>query len=409
MNAVARLLAATPTAPADLETETRSWWPSSRSPSGTGLFRSGVRGLYVRFVSAACWATFIAAANNHFHGGRLDYFVIAVAVCAAAFSVAVPLVWLAPRRKRIWVAAGFFAITFILWPVLEWNVMTMWVLVAMLIGYCMFRTTTTAVFALILTAVAVIFELCGEENSTGVAWLPGVIWSIALMISAFARQRAAIAQLRTTRHELAALAVEQERGRVARDIHDILGHSLTAITVKTELTGMLIDAGRATDARNEVAAVEDLARGALADVRSTVAGYRGVTLSSELANARTMLESAGIYAELPATVDDLPARLRELSGWVIREGVTNVVRHSDATVCRITITADGVDVADDGRGPADEHDAHRTDGEIERRPTDGNGVRGLRERAALLGCTVLAGRSDLGGFSLRLTEGPHDG
>lgn len=404
MNAVARLLAATPAAPADLESGTRP--PSSVASSGGGISRGGARGLYVRFLVAAIWPVFITAASNrHAHGGMLGYFVVAVAVVAVAFSVAVPIIWLTPPRRRIWVVSGFLATTFILWPALGWDVMAMWVLVGALIGICMFTTVRTALVALILTAAAVAFEYFGGETSTGITWLPAVIWSVAMMISGFSRQRAAIAQLRATRHELAALAVEQERGRVARDIHDILGHSLTAITVKAELTGMLIDADRPAEARTEVTAVEELARGALADVRSTVAGYRGVTVTGELAGARAMLESAGIRADLPPTIDELPARMRELAGWVIREGVTNVVRHSDAENCRITIDADGVEVADDGNGPATEQGTRPETDEQDGR-SDGNGLRGLRERATALGCAVLVGRSDLGGFSLRLNKGP---
>ena len=158
------------------------------------------------------------------------------------------------------------------------------------------------------------------------------------MMAAFARTTAAMNQLRATQAQLEELAVERERGRVARDIHDILGHSLTVITVKSELAGRLVEADPAR-AKAEIAEVEALARGALADVRATVAGVRGVTVSGELAAARSALAAAGIAAELPSSTDTVPAERRELAGWVVREGVTNVLRHSAASVCRITLGA----------------------------------------------------------------------
>src|SRR4030095_4018143 len=90
------------------------------------------------------------------------------------------------------------------------------------------------------------------------------------------------------------------------------------------------------------------AREALADVRTAVAGYRDVTLSAELANARTALSAAGIDADLPSAIDDVPTERRELFGWVVREGVTNVVRHSGASRCWVRISPSMVTVSDDG-------------------------------------------------------------
>ncbi|MEV8146717.1 histidine kinase [Arthrobacter sp. NPDC080073] len=175
-------------------------------------------------------------------------------------------------------------------------------------------------------------------------------------------------------------------------MHDILGHSLTVIAVKAELAGRMLDTVPgdypARDrAAAEISAVQDLARGALADVRATVAGYRGVNVLAELAVARTALESAGIDAELPGTVEQVPARHRELFGWVLREGVTNVVRHSGAARCRVRLTASSVLVEDDGVGPASGG-------------RSGNGLAGIRERVVAAGGTVSVGPSDLGGFRL---------
>ena len=134
--------------------------------------------------------------------------------------------------------------------------------------------------------------------------------------------------------ENAELAVENERTRFARDLHDILGHSLTVITVKAELAQKLMDVD--TDrARAELADLERLSRDALADVRRAVEGYRELSLPGELARARTALAAAQIEAVLPNSTDDVPSERRELFAWTIREGVTNVIRHSGARHCSV--------------------------------------------------------------------------
>jgi two-component system sensor histidine kinase DesK len=190
------------------------------------------------------------------------------------------------------------------------------------------------------------------------------------------------------REENARLALEDERNRFARDLHDILGHSLTVITVKAELAQKLFDVDPER-ARAEVTDLERLSRDALADVRRAVEGYRELTLPGELARARMALEAAEIEAHLPNSTDDVPSSLRELFAWTIREGVTNVVRHSRARTCTVTLTATSAEVADDGRGP---------DGGA---PYTGNGLHGLRERAAAVGATVVT-TARQPGFSLKV-------
>jgi len=189
------------------------------------------------------------------------------------------------------------------------------------------------------------------------------------------------------REENARLALEDERNRFARDLHDILGHSLTVITVKAELAQKLFDVDPAR-ARAEVGDLERLSRDALADVRRAVEGYRELTLPGELARARMALEAAEIEARLPNSTDDVPSALRELFAWTIREGVTNVIRHSAARTCTVTLTPTSAEVADDGRGSEGVQVA-------------GNGLHGLRERAAAAGATVVTSALDPG-FSLKV-------
>ncbi|WNM37285.1 sensor histidine kinase [Micromonospora halotolerans] len=204
------------------------------------------------------------------------------------------------------------------------------------------------------------------------------------------------AELQGAQQEIRRLAVAEERARTARDLHDILGHSLTVVAVKAELAGRLLELDPAR-AATEVADIERLARQALADVRGTVGAYRGVSLATELAGARSALAAAGVAADLPETVPSLPAERDELFGWTVREGVTNVVRHSGARRCQIRIDPTAVEIRDDGRGPAGEPD------------TAGHGLVGLRERARRLDATVSVGRPRDGrGFLLRVTL-PDDG
>jgi two-component system, NarL family, sensor histidine kinase DesK len=192
-------------------------------------------------------------------------------------------------------------------------------------------------------------------------------------------------ELREAQEEVSRLAAERERMRIARDLHDLLGHSLTAVTVKAELAGRLAARDPAR-AEAEMLAVAELSRQALVDVRAAVAGYRAVSLAVELATARELLGAAGMTADLPRVVDEVPGPVRELFGWVVREGVTNAIRHSRARTVRVTVTPSCVEVHDDGVGAA--------------RPP-GSGLTGLAERAAAAGATLTAG-PDAGGWTVRL-------
>jgi two-component system sensor histidine kinase DesK len=193
-------------------------------------------------------------------------------------------------------------------------------------------------------------------------------------------------QLAAAQQDLARLAVAEERTRFSRDLHDLLGHSLTVITLKAELAGRLLDVDPAR-ARTEVEDVERLARTALTDVRAALEGYREVSVGAELAGARQALGAAGITAHLPGSVEEVPGESQELFGWAVREGVTNVVRHSGARNCWIALTRSSVVVADDGAGP---------------RPGagGGRGLAGLAERARSAGGALTVGRSPQGGFEL---------
>ncbi len=166
--------------------------------------------------------------------------------------------------------------------------------------------------------------------------------------------------------------VAEERERVARDVHDVLGHSLTVLSIKAELAGRLLDVDP-DRARAELDDITRLSREALGEVRATVGGLRAARLDDEVAAARRALTDRGIRADLPDDVRVADPRYRPVMGWVLREAVTNVVRHSGARRCAVHLEEQALVVHDDGCG---------LEGSAE-----GNGLRGLRERVEQAGGT----------------------
>jgi two-component system sensor histidine kinase DesK len=230
---------------------------------------------------------------------------------------------------------------------------------------------------------------------------PGWFEAIAVVFTAvtvygFSGLTATNRALLEARAEVARLASEAERNRIARDLHDLLGHSLTVITVKSALARRLTAAGSPL-ALAEITQVEELTRQALADVRAAVTGYREVSLAGELARGREMLRAAGIVADLPTAADEVPAEHRELFGWVVREGLTNVVRHARATRCTVTLSSSRVEIRDDGTGAVQAPAGAPS--------TGGNGLTGLSERVAAAGGRLDAGPLEPRGWRLRVTVG----
>ncbi|HUO74996.1 MAG TPA: histidine kinase [Solirubrobacteraceae bacterium] len=162
-------------------------------------------------------------------------------------------------------------------------------------------------------------------------------------------------ELTEARAELARLAVAQERERFARDLHDLLGHTLSVIALKAELAGRLLP-GRSSDAKREIAEVEQVARTALSEVREAVSGYRQPTLDGELAGAKMALSAAGIEADIRRGHIPLDPAVEAVLAWAVREGATNVIRHSGAGRCTLrigaTLTDATAEIIDDGGGAA---------------------------------------------------------
>ncbi len=202
-------------------------------------------------------------------------------------------------------------------------------------------------------------------------------------------------QLRQARATVAQLAANEERLRLARDLHDLLGHSLSLITLKSELAGRMLP-DHPDKAAKEVADIERVSRQALVDVREAVSGYRRRTLAGELAGARTALAAAGIEGDVPLEPPaELPAEEAEAAlAWALREAVTNVVRHSSARHCTVAFAARQtlagplleLSVEDDGVGGSG--------------AAAGNGLTGLAERVEAVGGALETGPAARRGFRL---------
>ncbi|WP_326838007.1 sensor histidine kinase [Amycolatopsis rhabdoformis] len=238
---------------------------------------------------------------------------------------------------------------------------------------------------LALGAVAIVLVADGRLDQSGGDLIS--VASITLAMFFMANLIRAVRRLEVANKEIATLAVANERQRVARDLHDLLGHSLTTITVKAGLARRVLessgDVGRAVE---EIREVEGLTRSALSDVRLTVSEYREVSLAAELAGARAALRAAEIEADLPYAVDNVLPQLQSTFGYVLREAITNVLRHSGATRVRVRLGRDWLEIDDDGTG-------------AEAAP--GNGLRGLTERVAAAGGTLRSGPRPGGGWAVR--------
>ena len=186
-----------------------------------------------------------------------------------------------------------------------------------------------------------------------------------------------VTELDAARGAQAALAVAEERLRFSRDVHDVLGRRLSAIAVKSDLAATLADRGE-PGASAQMLEVRGVAHVALREARELARGYRAVDLAQELEGARSLLRSAGIAVELD--VDRLPQGWHEAAGWVVREAVTNVLRHSTAGTVAIQYDAPELTVRNDGVGPE--------------AATDGSGLAGLRERLAPFGAGLTSARAD---------------
>jgi two-component system, NarL family, sensor histidine kinase DesK len=282
-------------------------------------------------------------------------------------------------------------------------------------------TPLPAIASSVACAIAGLAISSAYHYNSGATFSAVAIGPLAGLFAYGAGRRAdTLDKLRRTRAELARAAVAEERLRIARDLHDLLGHSLSLITLKAQLAGRVLSSDSERAAR-EIAELESVARQSLSDVREAVAGFRQPDLAGELAAARQLLDAAGIVSDISSDgADHLAQQADAVLAWAVREGTTNVVRHSRATKVAIRVTtADSVAVAEiSDNGPAEPdangsralsaspaagpEPAERATAHWPRPAFTGSGLAGLTERVRSLGGELAAGVIEPHGFLLRV-------
>jgi two-component system sensor histidine kinase DesK len=306
---------------------------------------------------------------------HLDLWLETLAVFAAFLIVFYYYVTTCNKAIQYWMIAATFLLGAISMP---WNGggCTFFIYAAGFFPFAVASARKTLAFFLLEIAAC-----AAEARFLHVSW-PQAIMAISLLLIVgggnifFAREKRANNKLRKAYEEIEAIAAVAERERIARDLHDVLGHTLSVITLKAELAGRLIHSDP-TRAASEIAEVESTARHALAEVREAIGGYRARGLAAEIESARRALDTAGVtlIAEFPPEGSStLTAAEETVLALALREAVTNIVRHARAKTCRLRfITEENhrrLIVEDDG-----EHALTR----------EGNGLRGMRERVESIG------------------------
>ncbi len=294
--------------------------------------------------------------------------VLLLVLTAAAALVA--LLGLPPADDLVWqgrggallvaLALGLFALT----PVLTTGVLIPLALLSSVLAALANQAelgwpgvvADALVFGIVMVAITPSFRIS--------VWMLGVVW-----------------EQERTRQLHARLAVAEERLRFSRDLHDVIGRTLSAIALKSELGAELSRRGQGDAAAAQMLEVRELANDSLREVRAVVAGYRQADLATEVAGARSMLRSAGVRTRIIGEDTALPVHVQSALAWVVREGATNVVRHSSADSCTIDVAV----VEDDGARLAQVTIVN--DG-VTAGPSSGSGLVGLAERLARLGGTI---------------------
>lgn len=292
-----------------------------------------------------------------------------------------------PQPVRLVWFALMTALVLALIPVIGENVLFM----------VMFQAMTHVILLPWRWAVPTMVVMCVAVAGIA-AWL-GAYFAVVLAVMGLAmswgighgiQQQVLQEKLDAAERRNAALAVAAERERIGRDLHDILGHSLTSATVSAQLAQRLLDTDPAA-AHEQLAHIESTLRQSLADVRATASGMQTVRAATEIASARSVLAAVGIGAQVPSALPTLDDDRAELFGYVVREAVTNIVRHARAEHARITISEDEVSISDDGVGIPE--------------GTARTGLRGLEQRIADAG-GALAVESSPAGTTVTATMGP---
>jgi two-component system, NarL family, sensor histidine kinase DesK len=254
---------------------------------------------------------------------------------------------------------------------------TFFIFASAMLPFCLSTQTAAFVGLAVVAMVGAIEGLLLHLNGWTLFYAAVFPMIIGAGNTVFAERNRMNRKLRKANEEIEHLAKVAERERIARDLHDVLGHTLSVITLKSELAGKLIEQDPER-AGKEIREVEQVSRQALSEVRDAIRGYRSEGLVAELARAKSTLETAGVSVQCDAATSmKIPAMQESVLSLAVREGVTNVVRHAQARTCRLRIEQQNgtcrLEIADDGQGFSS---------------IEGNGLRGMRERVEMLGGTL---------------------
>lgn len=322
------------------------------------------------------WLVYLGGVLAHpiFDHVRWTEWALALAAIAIFLVLYFSFFWLKPP-KNLWAIAGILSLGIVFVPFNN-GASAFFIYAAAFVPFAVDTEWLALGWLLLIAAIAVL-----ETWLLHLGWGFG-FWSggLALLIGGgnifFAQRNRANCRLKMAHEEIEHLAKIAERERIARDLHDVLGHTLSVIILKSELAGKLIERDPAR-AKAEIADVEQTSRQALAEVRSTIRGYRACSLGDELKQAKAMLETAGVSVRSDAADVALSPAQESVVAMVVREAVTNIVRHAHARNCQLRLApVDGsclLEVLDDGQG------GHQA---------EGNGLRGMRERIEALGGTL---------------------
>ncbi len=282
--------------------------------------------------------------------------------------------------EAVLLSTGMTVLGFALFP-FNWGATAYMIFGAAAFAFAMRPARAAAAIA------AIAIGVCIETWSLGLpmwAWLPGVTGSLAIGFSNihFAQRLRHEAALQRAEEQIEEMAKVAERERIARDLHDLLGHTLSVIVMKSELASKLADRDPVR-AIQEIRDVERVSRETLTEVRRAVEGYRQHGLAGEMRNAGTALRAAGVAFEADMAPLTLSPRQETALALALRESITNVVRHARATRCRVSLQAESGKIVfivqDNGRGGA---------------PLEGNGLSGMRARVAEAGGLIVIDGAD---------------
>ncbi|OXY98804.1 histidine kinase [Streptomyces diastatochromogenes] len=349
------------------------------------------RELLVKVLWIGVWLVFLSSpVDDLINGGHTTGATVAGSLGLAAFvGVYLTLVFRnigRPFSPRLVLTLG--AILGVLAPVLAYTLGSAWLgLFVYLSVACGATLPVRAAYWAIPASGAVMYLIGLHSNEKEARGLLLLVVLIGFAMTGVGQLVRTTIELRKARATVAQLAANEERLRLARDLHDLLGHSLSLITLKSELAGRMLP-DHPGKAAQQVADIEQVSRQALVDVREAVTGYRRPRLAAELAGTQVALAAAGVVAEMPGEPDltGIPEEAESALAWALREAVTNVVRHSGADRCVVQVlrrqTLDGpvleLCVEDNGSGGAGNG--------------PGNGLTGLTERLEKAGGALEAGR-----------------